>query len=466
MTWLAAFTDAENTGPKTSSAPSFRADFAAFLAPLAVPLVSFGIRVKLLWAISNNAICAAFSMDLPSFSYFPLNGNNMATFTWGKLDICCSGAPSGWRSTALMEMLAGVCCAEFCEPVGCWVSHGLLLYPPDETQADNSKMNNMEASVEAIRIYLLFSHLLFLINLKGLNMDNTEKVPLNPDSNITLRGGLYIVSTPIGNLRDISLRGLDVLRAADIIMCEDTRVTRKLLGAYQIKARLNSYNDHSDDARRENIIEQVKEGKAIALVSDAGMPLISDPGYKLVRDAQACGVYVTTIPGANAPLAALQLSGLPSDQFCFLGFLPNKSGARQKMLAPWKSVPATLICFTSAPRLIASIEDISAALKDREIAVVREITKLYEEVRKGATDELISYYQEHGLPKGEIVLVIAPPIEEGISDEAIYDMIRIALKTMRTKEAAGFVAGNTGLKKNDLYNIALEINSEIIKGDG
>ncbi len=283
---------------------------------------------------------------------------------------------------------------------------------------------------------------------------------LNPDSNIILKSGLYIVATPIGNLRDISLRALDVLRACDVIMCEDTRVTRKLLAAHQIKARLYSYNDHSDDARRSSIIEQVKEGKAIALVSDAGMPLISDPGYKLVRDAREADIYVTTIPGANAPLAALQISGLPSDQFCFLGFLPHKAGARIKMLGSWKSVPATLICFTSAPRLMASIEDVATALGARDIAVVREITKMYEEVRKGSPSDLLDYYGEHGLPKGEIVLVIAPPDETEFSDDAIADMIRDALKSMRTKEAAGFVANITGLKKNDLYNIALSIDKE------
>ncbi len=292
-------------------------------------------------------------------------------------------------------------------------------------------------------------------------MDNTEKLQVNPDSNVTLKAGLYIVATPIGNLRDISLRALDILRSCDVIMCEDTRVTRKLLSAYQIKARLYPYNDHSDASRRSSIIEQIKEeGRAVALVSDAGTPLISDPGYKLALDAQDAGIYVTTIPGANAPLAALQISGLPSDQFCFMGFLPNKAGARKKMLEPWKNVPATLICFTSAPRLIASIDDVGAVLGEREIAVVREITKMYEEVRKDVPVKLCAYYEEHGLPKGEIVLVIAPPKDKSFSDNDVSDMIRNALKTMRTKEAAGFVAEKTGLKKNDLYNIALGLNDE------
>ncbi len=291
-----------------------------------------------------------------------------------------------------------------------------------------------------------------------MNLNDIENLQINPDSNITLKSGLYIVATPIGNLRDISLRALDILRSCDVVMCEDTRITRKLLGAYQIKARLQSYNDHSDKEQRSSIIEQVREGRAVALVSDAGMPLISDPGYKLVKDARAAGIYVTTIPGANAPLAALQLSGMPSDQFCFLGFLPNKTGARQKMLELWENVPATLICFTSAPRLIASIKDIGAVFGMREIAIVREITKMYEQVRKGTPDELFNHYEKHGLPKGEIVIVIAPPIEEELSEEVVINMIRNALKSMRTKEAASFVAQSTGLKKNDLYDIALRID--------
>ncbi len=380
----------------------------------------------------------------------------MATFT-GVVPLAI-GASRACLSTLAIEILAGVCAA--------WVVwrffHGSLLYVPDETQADSSKdalMINMAVNIEDLRIYLL----LFRknnIKISRMNIEDIEKLMLNPDSNIILKSGLYIVATPIGNLRDISLRALDVLQNCDVIMCEDTRVTKKLLNAYQIKARLYSYNDHSDNARRVSIIEQIKDGGVIALVSDAGMPLISDPGYKLVCDARKADIYVTTIPGANAPLAALQISGMPSDQFCFLGFLPHKKGARIKMLEPWKRAPATLICFTAAPRLMASIEDIEFTLGGREIAVVREITKMYEEVRKGFAADLLAHYEERGLPKGEIVLVIAPPDDTEFSEEAVCDMIRDALESMRTKEAASFVADITGLKKNDLYNIALGINNE------
>ncbi len=293
-----------------------------------------------------------------------------------------------------------------------------------------------------------------------MKIDDIEKNIENPDD-IKLKSGLYIVATPIGNLRDISLRALDTLRGVDVIYCEDTRVTRKLLFAHQIKANLQPYNDHSDEFHRADIVEQMKAGKAVALVSDAGMPLISDPGYKLVKDVQEAGGYITTIPGANAPLSALQLSGLPSDQFCFLGFLPNKTGGRKKLLAPWADIPATLITFTTAPRLMVSLKDIADVLGgDRQVAVVREITKLYEEVRTGLPMELFAHYEEHGLPKGEIVLVISPPKEVEISNIDIENMLRSALKSMRTKDAASYVAEKTCRKKNDIYNLALKISKE------
>ncbi|MGH1402935.1 MAG: 16S rRNA (cytidine(1402)-2'-O)-methyltransferase [Alphaproteobacteria bacterium] len=275
-----------------------------------------------------------------------------------------------------------------------------------------------------------------------------------------LKSGLYIVATPIGNLRDISLRALDTLGAADTIICEDTRVTRKLLSAYQIKARLQSYNDHSDASRREQIVSMVSDGQVVVLVSDAGMPLISDPGYKLIVACEEAGLYVTSIPGANAPLTALQLSAMPSDRFCFLGFLPNKVKARQDLLREWKDVRATLVAFEAPPRLLKALTDIENVLEDRDVAVVREITKMYEEVRRGKARDLITYYTDHGLPKGEIVLVIAPPEKGEVSHDDLVEMIRDALKTMRTKEASSLVAEKTGMKKNDVYALALEIGKE------
>ena len=287
-----------------------------------------------------------------------------------------------------------------------------------------------------------------------MRIDNKEKEIEKPEP---LRSGLYLVATPIGNLRDISLRALDVLKSADVVICEDTRVTRKLLNAYQISARVQVYNDHSNDDKRKAITDLIQEGKAIALLSDAGMPMISDPGYKLVQDCRNEDLYVTTVPGANAPLSALQLSGMPSDKFCFLGFLPSKRNARQKTLSEWMNVKASLVAFETAPRLIACLEDISTALGAREVAVVREITKLYEEVRKDKADVLIEHYRENGPPKGEIVLVIAPPEDQEISKEDINDLLKDALKTMRVKDAASFVAEQTGRKKSDLYGMALKL---------
>ena len=248
-----------------------------------------------------------------------------------------------------------------------------------------------------------------------------------------------------------------------MVVCEDTRVSKKLLSAYGISKRLEVYNDHSDARQREKIIAAVADGKSVALISDAGMPLISDPGYKLVAACIAAGVNVTSVPGANAPLAALQISGLPSDQFAFLGFLPVKSKARREMLQIWQAVPASLIAFESAKRLIKSLEDIAAVMPEREVAVVREITKLHEELRKGSAGELATYYEQHGAPRGEIVLVIAPPEEKGeVSQGEAEALLKKALKEMSTKEAAAHVAEKTGMSRKALYNMALELN----KGDG
>lgn len=303
--------------------------------------------------------------------------------------------------------------------------------------------------------------------MSGNDTENNDKKPEAQSDDFAafgkatvLRPGLYIVATPIGNLRDISLRALDTLRAVDLVACEDTRVTRKLFSAYQIRARLESYNDHSDTARRERIVELLQEGKTVALVSDAGMPLISDPGYKLVRACQERGIYITTISGANAPLSAVQLSGLPSDKFCFLGFLPSKEKHRGDVLKEWASVKATLVAFETAPRLIASLRDILKFLGDREVAVVRELSKMFEEVRRGNCAQLIAHYEHEGEPRGEIVLVMSGAPEEHIGEETLRDMVRDALQTMRTKEAAAFVAEKTGEKKSRLYEIALEITGE------
>ena len=272
------------------------------------------------------------------------------------------------------------------------------------------------------------------------------------------RAGLYLVATPIGNLGDISLRALDTLCGVDAVFCEDTRVSGKLLKYFDIQKPLSVYNDHSDEVVRQGILERIRGGEALALISDAGMPLISDPGYKLVRDLRDARLYVTSVPGANAPLTALQLSGLPSDSFSFIGFLPSKSAARRKVLESWKNAPGSLIAFETAPRLVAALEDVAVVLGQREVVVTRELSKLYEEARVGTAEELIRYYQEHGAPKGEIVLVIEPAQARDYSQEDLEEMLSDALQSMSTKDAAAFVAEQAGRAKKELYDLALKVS--------
>lgn len=290
------------------------------------------------------------------------------------------------------------------------------------------------------------------------NSKEKKRAWLLPDpKSPTLPAGLYLVATPIGNMGDISLRALDALAAADAVLCEDTRVTGKLLKYFGLHKKLDVYNDHSDEAVRTKIVERVRSGEALVLVSDAGMPLVSDPGYKLVVDAHAAGVSVTSLPGANAPLAALQLSGLPSDAFSFIGFLPSKSGARQALLQKWADVPSTILAFETAPRLQAALADVQSVYGERKVAVVREITKLYEQVVCDTPSKLIAYYEEHGAPKGEIVLVISPPDEKVFSDDDVDALLKAALQDAGTKQAAAAVAKETGLPKSDLYQRALKL---------
>lgn len=274
-----------------------------------------------------------------------------------------------------------------------------------------------------------------------------------------LRTGLYAVSTPVGNLGDITLRALDVLAAADLVVCEDTRVSGKLLSHYGLKKKLLPYNDHNADRQRGAILKKLKEGHSVVLISDAGTPLVSDPGYKLVRSCIEGGIPVTAIPGANAVLPALQLSGLPSDAFCFGGFLPAKQAARRAALSGWKNAAATLIFYETAPRLAKALADILETLGDREMAVAREMTKMFEEVRRGRVSGLLEFYSKEGPPKGEIVLVVgcAAVVESSDDHEA---MLRAALKTSGTKQAAAAVAGATGKSRKELYALALRIADE------
>ena len=274
-----------------------------------------------------------------------------------------------------------------------------------------------------------------------------------------LAPGLYVVSTPIGNLGDVSSRALKTLASADAVLCEDTRVTGKLLARFGIAARKIPYHDHNADAARPEILRRLKAGEALALVSDAGTPLISDPGYKLVRDAIKEGVAVTAIPGASAALAALVLSGLPPDVFAFGGFLPPKHAARKRALQEWKSLRATLLFYESAPRLADSLADMAEILGDRQAAVTRELTKLFEEVKRGNLAELAAFYRAAGSPKGEVVVAVGPPAEESFqSQEPELDRaLTAALAVTSLRQAVADVAAATGLPRRLVYARALSL---------
>jgi len=272
--------------------------------------------------------------------------------------------------------------------------------------------------------------------------------------------GLYIVATPIGNTGDISHRALAVLAGVDAVACEDTRVTGKLLHRYGLNRPLFPYHEHNAAKMRPQIIDRVASGQAIALVSDAGTPLISDPGYKLVREMREAGLPVTHLPGASAVLTALVLSGLPSDRFLFAGFLPNRPGPRRRELEALKPVPASLVFYESAQRLAEMLADAAAVLGGREAAVARELTKLYEEVRRGPLPDLAAHYAAAGPPKGEIVVVIAPPLAaEAATDAADLDrLLTDALATLSVRDAAAHVATITGQPKKAVYARALELS--------
>ncbi|MBS0255114.1 MAG: 16S rRNA (cytidine(1402)-2'-O)-methyltransferase [Proteobacteria bacterium] len=268
--------------------------------------------------------------------------------------------------------------------------------------------------------------------------------------------GLYIVATPIGNLGDITLRAIETLRGVALVACEDTRVTGRLLSHLGIKARLLRHDDHADARAHEALLERIA-AEPVALVSDAGTPLISDPGYRLVREARARGLNVTTIPGPSAMVAAITLAGLPSDRFLFAGFLPAKAKARAEVLAELAGVPATLVFYETSPRLIEALEAIGQALPGREVAVARELTKLFEECHSGPPAELAAHYTAHP-PRGEIVLLVGPPVPKGPATMAEAEaMLRAELSHAKPSQAAATVARTTGLDRKALYARAMEL---------
>ncbi len=274
-----------------------------------------------------------------------------------------------------------------------------------------------------------------------------------------LAPGLYLVATPIGNLGDMSARALDVLARAETVACEDSRVTGRLLAHFGIGAALAPYHDHNAARARPKLIAKLAAGGTVALVSDAGTPLISDPGYRLVGAAIEAGVAVYPVPGASAPLAALVASGLPSDRFLVSGFLPPKGAARRRALAELAPVAATLVVLESPRRLAASLADMAAVLGPRPAAVARELTKLHEELRRGPLDALARHYREAGALRGEVVVVIGPPGAEAAetSEDALDARLRDALETLSLREAAARVAAETGIARRVLYARALAL---------
>lgn len=277
-------------------------------------------------------------------------------------------------------------------------------------------------------------------------------------SDMRLSPGLYIVATPIGNLGDMTVRAIDTLRRCDVVACEDTRVTGKLLKHLGLSNRLWRYDDHSDAAARARLVEMMRD-QAVALVSDAGTPLVSDPGYRLVREAREAGIAITSLPGACAAITALTLSGLPNDRFLFAGFLPAKDKARLDCLAGLANVPATLVFYETGPRLVKSLDAIAHAMPGREVSVARELTKLHEESRSGSATGLAEYYRAFP-PKGEIVLLVGPP-EDTPADALDADaLLREALADLKPSQAAAQVAKATGLDRKALYQRAMELGRE------
>jgi len=285
----------------------------------------------------------------------------------------------------------------------------------------------------------------------------------NPIDAARIAPGLHIVATPIGNLGDITLRALDALAGADLIACEDTRVTRKLLDRYAIATPLTPYHDHNAAKARPMLLRRLAEGAALALVSDAGTPLVSDPGFKLVRAALEAGHTVTALPGSSALLAALTVAGMPTDQFFFAGFLPPKQAARRARIAELGRIPATIVLFESGPRIAATLADLAAGLGRREAALCRELTKLHEEIRRGKIETLAQSCAA-GEVRGEFVVVIAPPPgAERPSAEDTDTLLRDALSRASLKDAVAEVAAATGLPRRELYRRALTLAKQTSK---
>lgn len=276
-----------------------------------------------------------------------------------------------------------------------------------------------------------------------------------------MKNGLYIVATPIGNLGDMSPRAIEVLKEADVVACEDTRVTKKLFSLLGISLHKTfiTLHDHNEDEQAQKIIDCVLAGQSVAQVSDAGSPLISDPGYKLIKKCKEAGIYITTLPGCCALISALQLSGLPTNRFMFVGFIPNKDKARTDLFAKYKNLDATLIFYETAPRLLKTLTVAKDVFGNREMSVAREISKVYEECQTASAEDLIEFYTQNP-PKGEMVFMVAPAAEEEIRQEIDLDaVLQDKLAKVSLKTAVKEIVETYGLNKNEVYEQALRIKN-------
>ena len=274
----------------------------------------------------------------------------------------------------------------------------------------------------------------------------------------TIMSGLYLVATPIGNLDDLSMRTIEILQTVDIIACEDTRITSKLLNKYAIKNKKITYHEHNAERTRLTLINMISSGKSVALVSDAGTPIISDPGYKLVRECIEKNFNITAIPGANAAITGLILSGLPANRFMFVGFLSSKKNQRDKELAELSGLQTTLIFYESTKRLVTTLRSMLAFLGDRPAAVARELTKRHEEIRRESISHLLDYYHGISPPKGEIVIVVGPPLKKNnLSNSDLDALILKQLQTLSVRDTTAKLAFDTKLPKRHIYSRAIKL---------
>lgn len=271
--------------------------------------------------------------------------------------------------------------------------------------------------------------------------------------------GLYLIATPIGNLADITLRALSILARADIVYCEDTRHSAKLLQHFSIHALTKPFHDHNEEAEQRRILEHVQAGKAVAVISDAGTPLVSDPGFKLVREASAEGYPVIAVPGPSAVLAALTASGLPTDAFYFAGFLPPRVAARRAKLAALSDIPGSLVFFESPQRAAEALADMADVLGDRSAVMARELTKLHEEFSRGRLADLAKAAGLRDL-KGEIVVVVGPSETPAITDDEIQARLKDALQSMSLKDAAKALSDALGVPKTRIYDLGLKAKND------